>query len=74
MLLCVKSVCPSVPHPPPGVDGECAGSGVHAGDILAVFDLFLREFYSVIPVAVAEVLPNDRVSLIRIKIILILIV
>ena len=47
----------------PGIDGECAGCGVHAGDVLTILDFLLREFDSVVPMAVAKVLTDDRVRL-----------
>lgn len=39
-----------------GVDGEAAGSGIHAGHILHVVDLFEGQFGTIIPVVVVQVL------------------
>ena len=39
-----------------GVDGEAAGSGIHAGHILHIVDLFEGQFGTVIPVVVVQVL------------------
>ena len=38
------------------VDGEAAGSGVHAGHILHIVDLLEGQFGTVIPVVVVQVL------------------
>jgi len=45
------------------VDGEAAGGRVHARQILRVVDLFQRQLGPVVPVAVVQVLPDQRVRL-----------
>jgi len=47
------------------VDGEAAGSGVHAGDILHIVDLLEGEFLPVVPVLVVQVLAYQGVGLHR---------
>ena len=47
----------------PRIYGECAGCGVHASNVLTILDFLLREFDSVVPMAVAKVLTDDRVCL-----------
>ena len=47
------------------VDGEAAGSRVHARQILRVVNLLQRQPRPVVPVPVVEVLPDQRVRLHR---------
>ena len=47
----------------PGVDGEAAGRGVHAGDVLHAVDVLRAELVPVVPVVVVQMLPYERVRL-----------
>ena len=48
-------------HLQPGVDGEAAACGVHAGAVLRVVDVLQLQLLSAVPVTVVNVLPDDRV-------------
>ena len=49
----------------PGVDGEAAGRRVHARHVLGVVDLFEAELLPVKPMAVVQMLSDQRVWLHR---------
>ena len=44
-----------------GVDGEAASTWVHASHILAVVDVLLGELVLAVPVAIVDMLSDDRV-------------
>ena len=50
---------------PPWVDGEAAGRGVHAGNVLDVVDVLGSQLVPVVPVVVVQVLTDQSVWLDR---------
>jgi len=54
-----------ITHLQSGVDGKGTSSRIHTGHVLSVVDFFQRQFGSVIPMFVVNVLPHESMRLHR---------